>query len=46
MPPKDANIKPILILTIGSAAAHRILMDDFVTGLFDGTDTCCLHLNV
>src|SRR5437667_10357907 len=45
-PPRNANIEPVFILTMGSAAAHRVLIDDLVIGLFDGTYRCCPHLNV
>src|SRR2546428_6576757 len=45
-PPRNANIDPIFILMMGSAAAHRVLRDDLGMGLFDGTYRCCPHLNV
>src|SRR5438046_1883337 len=45
-PPRNASIEPIFILIMGSAAAHFVLRDDPVAGLFDGTNLCCPHLNV
>src|SRR5438445_13677353 len=45
-PPRNANIEPIFILIMGSAAAHRVLIDDLVMGVFDGTYRCFPHLNV
>src|SRR5207302_4200531 len=45
-PPRNASIEPIFILIMGSAAAHRVLRDEPVTGLSGGTNLCCPHLNV
>src|SRR5436190_14023739 len=44
--PRNDSIEPIFILTMGSAAAHRVRRDGPVTGLFEGPDRCCPHLNV
>src|SRR5438045_3247426 len=45
--PRNAIIRPIFILIIGSTSAHRVLSDQLVMRSCDdgGTDRWCAHLN-